>query len=356
MRALDPQYAPARAGLVSSACAKARCKGAEGTPSTGDDGDYRTLARRVGEAGASEAPAQKTAPAKAEAATQAPAIDTTAYVTVRDLETLERWIAKAREAGIVAFDTETDSLSSANAGNLCGIVAGGAARRVPAYIPVGHEHQDGLQLLITEALDQLALEVVITGAEAAPGRPDPCSRSPRTPNPDMAVLSRHGIEVAPIEDTMLISYVLEAGLHNHGMDELSKLWLGHEPISFKAVARTGKAQKSFKRCSRWSRRPPRMPPKAPTSPSRLCNALRPRLAAEKLTTVYEPPGAAACPQCWPRWNAPGSRSIRAWLRHLGHDFSLRMVGLEAEAPSLAGRPFRLGSPRQIERHGLVPAS
>ena len=63
---------------------------------------------------------------------------------------------------------------------------------------------------------------------------------------DIGVLSRYGIEVAPIEDTMLISYVLEGGLHGHGMDELAKLWLGHEPIRFKTVAGTGKAQKSFK--------------------------------------------------------------------------------------------------------------
>ena len=63
---------------------------------------------------------------------------------------------------------------------------------------------------------------------------------------DLAVLSRYGITVAPIEDTMLISYVLEAGLHGHGMDELSAKWLGHQPISFKQVAGTGKAQKSFK--------------------------------------------------------------------------------------------------------------
>jgi DNA polymerase-1 len=200
--------------------------------------EFRTLARRVGDAaGVKPAPP---APRPADAPI---AIDTTAYVCVRDLATLDAWIARAREVGVIAFDTETDSLSSANAA-LCGVslaITPGEA----CYIPVGHCEAEGLALDVAAALDQIPLDDVI--ARLKPMLEDPAIlKVAQNAKYDIAVLSRHGIVVAPIEDTMLISYVLEAGLHNHGMDELSKLWLGHEPIPFKQVAGTGKAQKSFK--------------------------------------------------------------------------------------------------------------
>ncbi|MEP6966908.1 MAG: DNA polymerase I [Pseudomonadota bacterium] len=298
--------------------------------------EFRTLARRVGEAAGLK-------PAPAPTPTQAPVapIDTTAYACVRDMAALAGWIARAREAGIVAFDTETDALSSANAG-LCGVslaVAPGEA----CYIPVGHCEADGLALEEAAGLDQIPLDEVI--AALKPLLEDPSVlKIAQNAKYDLAVLSRHGITVAPIEDTMLISYVLEAGLHGHGMDELSALWLGHQPISFKQVAGTGKAQKSFKH--------------VPLEPAtcyaaedadvtlRLYNVLRPRLAREGLLTVYEtlerpmPPVLAAM-EC------AGIHIDPERLRHLSHDFSLRMADLEAKAQELAGRPFNLGSPKQI---------
>ncbi len=296
--------------------------------------EFRTLARRVGEAGASEpAPAVR-------AAGEAP-VDTTAYVCVRDLETLDAWIARARAAGIVAFDTETDALSSANAG-LCGIslaVAPGEA----CYIPVGHVEHEGLQLEHTASLDQLTLEAAV--ARLKPLLEDPnVLKIGQNAKYDLAVLSRHGIAVAPIEDTMLISYVLEAGLHGHGMDELSKLWLSHEPISFKTVAGAGKAQKSFKHVALDAATTYAAEDADVTL--RLYDKLRPRLAGEGLLTVYETlerpmPPVLADMEC------AGIRVDPDWLRHLSHDFSMRMNDLEIEAQSLAGRPFNLGSPKQI---------
>ena len=297
--------------------------------------EFKTLARRVGEA-AGIKPA--TAPAQA---APAAAIDTSAYVCVRDLATLDAWIARAREAGIVAFDTETDALSSANAG-LCGVSLAVTAGEA-CYIPVGHCEADGLALETAADLDQIPLQAVID-------RLKPLLEDPRVlkvaqnAKYDLAVLSRYGVEVAPIEDTMLISYVLEAGLHNHGMDELSVLWLGHQPISFRQVAGTGKAQKSFKHIA--------LDPATCYAAEdadvtlRLYQQLRPRLAREGLLTVYEtlerpmPPVLAAM-ECH------GIRVDPDRLRHLSHDFSLRMAEFEAQAQGLAGRPFNLGSPKQI---------
>jgi DNA polymerase I len=161
---------------------------------------------------------------------------------------------------------------------------------------------------------------------------------------DLAVLSRHGIEVAPVEDTMLVSYVLEAGLHNHGMDELSKLWLGHEPISFKKVAGSGKGQKSFKHVTL---------PEATCYAAedadvtlRLYQHLRPRLSAESLLTVYETL-ERPLPKVLADMELAGIKVDPERLRQLSNDFSLRMGELEARAHELAGRPFNLGSPKQI---------
>jgi DNA polymerase-1 len=300
--------------------------------------EFRTLARRVAEARGGAVPsAQPPAPAVIEH----PPVDVTRYVCVRDLETLDTWVAKARAVGIVAFDTETDALSSANAG-LCGVslaIAPGEA----CYIPLGHCEAEGLALEAPADLTQIPLEEAID--RLRPMLEDPTVlKVAQNGKYDMAVLSRYGVTVTPVEDTMLISYVLEAGLHGHGMDELSKLWLGHEPIPFKQVAGAGKSQKSFKHVAL---------PEATCYAAedadvtlRLYQHLRPRLAAEGLLTVYETlerplPAVLAEMEC------AGIRVDPERLRQLSNDFSVRMGELEAEAHRLAGRPFNLGSPKQI---------
>ncbi len=308
--------------------------------------EFRTLARRVAEArGAGGAPPATPQPAAKTIRTpQHGAIDVNAYACVRDLETLDAWIARARAAGIVAFDTETDALSAVDA-DLCGLslaVAPGEA----CYIPVGHQHEGdgGLDFEDKGSLDQISCEAVI--ARLKPLLEDPSVlKVAQNAKYDMAVLSRYGIEVGPVEDTMLISFVLEGGLHkSHGMDELSKRWLEHEPISFKTVAGTGKAQKSFKHVAL---------PEATCYAAedsdvtlRLYEHLRPRLAHEKLLTVYETV-ERPLPKVLIEMELAGIKVDPDRLRQLSHDFSVRMVELEAEAHRLAGRPFNLGSPKQI---------
>ena len=303
-----------------------------------------TLGRRVagGGGGTTAAAAPSTpAPRPATVSDHGP-IDVTKYVCVRDLETLDAWIAKAHAAGVIAFDTETDSLSSANAG-LCGVslaIAPGEA----CYIPVGHEHEGGLEFDAPADLTQITHDEVI--ARLKPLLEDPAVlKVAQNAKYDIAVLSRQGISVSPIEDTMLISYVLEAGLHkSHGMDELSKRWLEHEPIPFKQVAGTGKAQKSFKH--------------VPLEPAtcyaaedaditlRLYLLLRPRLNTEGLLTVYETL-ERPMPAVLAQMEIEGIRIDPDQLARLSHDFSVRMTELEAQAYELAGRPFNLGSPKQI---------
>jgi DNA polymerase-1 len=299
--------------------------------------EFRTLARRVGEA-AGRPGAPPAAPAPAEAP---PPIDTGAYDCVRDLAVLEAWIARARDIGTVAFDTETDALDSANAG-LVGVslaVAPGEA----CYIPLGHEPEPGLALEAAPDLGQIPLAAAI--AALKPLLEDPAVlKVGQNAKYDLAVLSRYGIEVAPIDDTMLISYVLEAGLHHHGMDELSALWLNHKPIPFKQVAGAGKTQKSFKHVAL-------APATAYAAEDadvtlRLHRLLRPRLAREHLLNVYETL-ERPMPPVLARMECEGVKVDPDRLRQLSQDFSMRMAELEARAQELAGRPFNLGSPRQI---------
>lgn len=304
--------------------------------------EFRTLARRV-EAHGKEPGAATPAPAvKAPEPPKHAAIDHAGYECVRDAAALDAWIARARAAGVVAFDTETDALSSTTA-ELCGVslaVAPGEA----CYIPVGHCEPDGLQLEAAQDLEQIAPEEALSRLK--PLLEDPTVlKVAQNSKYDLAVLARHGIQVAPIEDTMLISFVLEAGLHkSHGMDELAKRLLGHEPISFKTVAGAGKGQKSFKHVSLADATAYAAEDADVTL--RIWEHLRPRLAHEGLLTVYETL-ERPLPKVLVDMELAGVKVDPEKLRILSNDFGVRMAELEAEAHKLAGRPFNLGSPKQI---------
>jgi len=317
--------------------------------------EFNSLARRVGDGKAADAPPSPQRPAKPASApvmrpsfapsetraAEAQAFDHGTYVRVSDLETLNAWVARARAAGLVAFDTETDALSSATAG-LCGVslaITPGEA----CYIPVGHCEQDGLQLEAAQDLVQIPLDDVL--AALKPLLEDPgVLKVAQNAKYDMAVLARYGIDVGPIEDTMLISYVLEGGLHGHGMDELSKLHLGHTPIPFKQVAGTGKKEVSFKHVDLASATAYAAEDADVTL--RLYNLLRPRLAPAGLLTVYETL-ERPLPAVLARMENHGVKVDPEVLRHLSHDFAMRMATFEARAQELVGHPFNMGSPKQI---------
>jgi DNA polymerase-1 len=322
---------------------------------------FSTLARRIGNAGAvpsaptgARAPRAPTAPVMSPSYAAQPskaepgahAIDVNAYACVRDLTTLDAWIARAREKGLVAFDTETDALSSATA-NLCGVslaIGPGDA----CYIPVGHEHENTGGGLFEEAppeddLRQIPCEEVI--ARLKPLLEDPgVLKVAQNAKYDMGVLARYGINVGPIDDTMLISYVLEGGLHGHGMDELAQLWLGHTPITFKTVAGTGKAQKSFKHV-KLDQATCYAAEDADVT-LRIYDVLRPRLQAEGLLTVYETL-ERPLPAVLAEMEGHGIRIDPDRLRHLSHEFGMRMAEFEKKAEEIVGRPFNMGSPKQI---------
>lgn len=268
-------------------------------------------------------------------------IDPSKYVCVQDTETLERWIARAREAGVIAVDTETDALSSSHAG-LVGIslaVAPGEA----CYIPLAHRADDGGLALSGDTLQQIPMETAL--ALLRPVLADPAVlKVGQNIKYDLAVLGRYCVPVHPIDDSMLISYVLSAGLHGHGMDELSQRYLGHTPITFKSVTGTGKAQKSFADVEL-------APATAYAAEDadvtlRLWRLLKPRLATDGLLSVYETL-ERGMPAVLADMEVAGIRIDPENLRHLSQTFGVKMQALEAEAQSVVGRPFNVGSPKQL---------
>ncbi len=335
-----------------------------------DKMEFRSLARRVGDGKAPEkegvtfpngslnggraramsAPVATPRYAPAERATPAEAhrFDVDAYECVTTLEALEAWIAEARAAGVIGFDTETDSLSSSHA-ELCGLSLATAPNRA-CYIPLTHENPDqaeggGLDFEGAGRTrpDQLEIEEAL--AKLKPLLEDPSVlKVGQNIKYDIAVMARHGIAVGPIDDTMLISYVLGGGLHAHGMDELAKRHLGHQPIAFKTVAGTGKAQKSFRHVE--------LKPATCYAAEdadvtlRLWGILKPQLAAEGLANVYETL-ERGMPAVLADMEIAGIRVDPDRLRGLSSEFGMRMAELETKAHELAGRPFNLGSPKQI---------
>ncbi|MEJ2123989.1 MAG: DNA polymerase I, partial [Alphaproteobacteria bacterium] len=161
---------------------------------------------------------------------------------------------------------------------------------------------------------------------------------------DMLVLKRYGVRLAPIDDTMLMSYVLDAGRGGHGMDELSERHLSHKPIAFKDVAGSGKKQVTFDQVS--VARATEYAGEDADVTLRLWHILKPRLVAEGMTAVYERlerPLVAVLADM----EAEGIKIAPAVLARLSAQFAEALKGLEAEIHELAGEPFNVASPKQL---------
>jgi DNA polymerase-1 len=299
--------------------------------------EFRTITRRVREQMEKEGVLEVAAP-------DAVVIDRSSYVCIRDLKTLEDWVSRATAQGWVAVDTETDALDSVG-GGLVGVslaLAPGEA----CYIPLAHVDPDTKgdgdmfgadpprQIRMADAIK--VLKPMLEDAAVL--------KIGQNIKYDLSVFKRQGVNVAPIDDTMLISFALNAGIHNHGMDELSERYLGHKPISFKEVAGTGKTQKTFAQVA--LDKATEYAAEDADVTLRLWQVLKPRLRTEEVTTVYETlerplvPVLAAMEQA-------GIKVDRQMLSRLSADFSQRMAGLEAQAYEQAGRSFNIGSPKQL---------
>jgi DNA polymerase-1 len=273
--------------------------------------------------------------------------DRTKYETVTTLDALASWIAAARDAGRFAFDTETTGLDAMQA-DLVGFSLAVAPNKA-CYVPLGHTRGsgdlfgDGGGLVPGQAPLREALALLKPLLEDAS-----VLKIGQNMKYDALVLARHGITIAPIDDTMLLSYTLDGGRGGHGMDELAERHLGHTCIAFdQVIAHAPGAKKNEKTFAG-------IPIDKATEYAaedaditlRLWLRLKPRLPAEHLTTVYERLERPLLPVIVDMEKV-GIKVDRAILSRLSSTFAQRAARLEEEVYELAGHKFNLGSPKQL---------
>jgi DNA polymerase-1 len=271
------------------------------------------------------------------------------YELVQSVEALQAWIDKAPQQGLVAVDTETTSLDQTRA-ELVGISLCFQPGHA-CYIPVGHvapgaaTSMDLLDQAETESKRPLQISIQTVLDMLRPVLTDPSVlKVGHNIKYDMVILSRYGLPVSPVDDTMLLSYVLEGGKHGHGMDDLADLYLGHTTIKYKEVTGTGKSQVTFDQVP--LEKALDYAAEDADITLRLHQALKPRLLEEHLTTAYETlerpliPVLAAMEQ-------KGIKVDMAQLKQVSQEFSLRLLTLEKEIHRLAGKTFNVGSPKQL---------
>ncbi|VAV91717.1 DNA polymerase I [hydrothermal vent metagenome] len=266
-----------------------------------------------------------------------------AYETVTTMDQLDRWITDIRAAYQVTIDTETTSLNAMRA-RLVGISLSIEAGRA-CYIPLAHTSvvEGELDFGDNKGPEQLPMEEVLATLE--PVLEDPAIlKIGQNIKYDYLILAKLGIHISPLDDTMLISYALDAGRHHHGMDELAKRHLDHDCIPFKEICGTGKNKITFDK----------VPLDKATDyaaedadiTGRLHRLLKPRLVDEGMMTVYETmdrPLAAVLAAM----EQEGILVDRQMLHRLSNDFAERLGVLETEIHGLAGREFNIASPKQL---------
>jgi DNA polymerase-1 len=270
---------------------------------------------------------------------EAISVDRSKYETVTDVETLDRWIVEATALGVVAVDTETDCIDCIIA-RLAGVSLAIGPNRA-CYIPVGHSGAD----LYSDAPNQLPMALVLERLK--PLMEDPAVlKIGHNFKYDWVMFDKAGIETAPVDDTMVMSFDLDAGrsLGGHGLDELAKQYFDHECITFKQLCGTGKSQITFDK----------VPLKEATEYAaedaditlRLWQRLKPRLAADNVTRVYERVDRPLVPVI-SRMERRGIKVDRDYLARLSRDFAEEIVKLEERIYESACGPFTIGSPQQL---------
>ncbi|MFC7735441.1 DNA polymerase I [Roseomonas sp. GCM10028921] len=304
---------------------------------------FRSVQHRLGLDATGEVPKSRPAgPAPAPAALTLPAEGAPfgPYETITTIDALHAFAAAAREAGVMALDTETTSLDALNASlvGICMAVAPGRA----AYLPLRHEGVD----MLTPAPAQLPFDAAMEVLRPLLADPS-VLKVLHNAKYDLEVLNREpngGLEVSPVDDTMMISYSMDAGRHGHGMDELSRRHLSHQPITYDEVTGTGRGRKPFAQ----------VPLDQATAYAaedadvtlRLWHALRPKLREEKALALYENVERRMITVLRDMEMA-GVKVDGPALKQTGAEFTERMAALEKEIHEIAGEPFAVGSPKQL---------
>jgi DNA polymerase-1 len=264
-------------------------------------------------------------------------VDRSLYETVTSEEALDRWIAEARHQGFVAIDTETDCIDCIVA-RLVGVSLATQPNKA-CYIPVGHGGGD----LLSDTPIQLPLRLVM--AKLKDLLEDPAVlKIGHNLKYDLVMFAKAGIEVAPYDDTLVMSFDLDAGRSGHGMDELAKTHFEHECLTFKSLCGVGKNQITFDK----------VPLDLATEYAaedaditlRMWQRLKPRMAVEGVARVYEMvdrPLVATIA----RMEQRGVKVDRDYLAKLSGTFATEIAKLEEQVYEAAEGPFTIGSPQQL---------
>ena len=310
------------------------------------DMEFRTITKKIADKFKLDMPAINDTLVPSDSVITAPeavAFDTSSYNCVTDLDALNRWIEDAYSTGYVAVDTETTSLDEMQAElvgiSLC-INAGKAC-----YIPLTHKDGASDDLFGSSKLADGQCDLNAALALIKPMLEDPSVlKIGQNMKYDAKIFANYGITIAPIDDTMLMSYAMHGGLHGHGMDALSQRYLNHEPISIKSLLGAGKAAITFDR----------VPIEEATKYAaedaditlRLWDMFKPQLHQSKVTQVYEGLERPLIPVL-AQMERTGIQVDRETLSRMSNAFAQKMACLEAEIHALAGETFNVGSPKQL---------
>ncbi len=272
-----------------------------------------------------------------------PPITENKYTLIQDKDTLQQWVDAAYEKGVLCIDTETTALTPRKA-KLVGIsichTPGSAA-----YIPLAHEKErvdlfsddsegeivqikmnDAIKILKPLLEDQSVLKIAHNAKY------------------DWQILYAQGIEMSPVDDTMLISYVLDGSSHSHGMDNLCDMLFGHETIKYTDVAGKGKSQVTFNHVPLDKALDYAAEDADITM--RLHHVLKPRLAQEKMVSVYEDIERPLIPVI-AKMEWEGIKVDPLVLKKMSEDFTIALDALVNDIHGMAGYEFNVASPKQV---------
>ncbi|MFH1157862.1 MAG: DNA polymerase I [Pseudomonadota bacterium] len=272
------------------------------------------------------------------------------YELIQTEAALKKWIDAATEAGAVAVDTETTSLTPAKA-ILVGISLS-TAEGNGCYIPLKHRNPEGYSESFDFSMKEKAsaVELIQLSTEKALQLLKPMLEDPsvlkigHNIKYDLQLFMPFGINITPIDDTMLLSYVLDGTSHGHGMDELAETFLSHNTIKYNEVTGSGKSQVTFDlvpldKALQYAAEDADIT-------LRLHKLFKPRLAQEQMVTVYETlerPLASIIAEM----ETTGIKIDVKVLKGLSTDFAKSAAELEIKIYELAGHSFNVGSPKQL---------
>lgn len=264
------------------------------------------------------------------------------YECVSDIKQLDSWINKVQEAGFVAFDTETNGVDEMQA-SLVGVslaVDPGEA----CYIPLRHATEPKL---LEEAVKKPIVQIDINEALVRLKsilEDDSILKIGHNIKFDVKIMHQEGIRVAPVDDTMLMSYALHAGLHNHSMNSLSTRYLNHNPMQIKELLGSGKKKITFDQVSiddavKYSGEDADVT-------LRLWHWLRPRLHKSQATKVYETLERPMI-EVLADMEESGIKVDKSQLERLSMRFHQKLKELEKEIFKQADTEFNINSPKQL---------